>query len=89
MKAKILILVKNLEHVRNLLELIDNCYTIEGKDSIEDRYRIISQFIEEESGSTLVGTTVLQTGVSIDEITQNKEVLIEQRSRNTVQLVLR
>jgi aspartate kinase len=26
---------------------------------------------------------------SIDEITQNKEVLIEQRSRNTVQLVLR
>jgi len=68
-KAKILILVKNLQHVENLQERIDNCYTIEGKDDIESRYDVIKRFVDDDKPATIVGTTVMQTGISIDEIT--------------------
>jgi len=68
-KAKILILVKNLQHVENLQARIDNCYTIEGKDDIETRYDIIKSFVNDDKPATIVGTTVMQTGISIDEIT--------------------
>ena len=68
-RAKILILVKNLQHIRNLQERIDNCYTIEGKDNIDDRYNIITKFVKDDKPATIVGTNVMQTGISIDEIT--------------------
>tara|TARA_R100000231_G_scaffold34115_1_gene30048 strand:- start:2186 stop:3580 length:1395 start_codon:yes stop_codon:yes gene_type:complete len=67
--AKILILVKNLQHIENLKERIDNCYTIEGKDDIDSRYDIINKFVKEEKPATIIGTNVMQTGISIDEIT--------------------
>jgi superfamily II DNA or RNA helicase len=68
-KAKILILVKNLEHIENLKSRIDNCYTVEGKDNISERYDIIKRFVEDEKPATIVGTNVMQTGISINEIT--------------------
>ena len=67
--AKILILVKNLQHVENLQLRIGNCYTIEGKDDIDDRYNIINKFVKDKKAATIVGTNVMQTGISIDEIT--------------------
>lgn len=67
--AKILILVKNLQHVENLQLRIENCYTIEGKDDIDDRYNIINKFVKDKKAATIVGTNVMQTGISIDEIT--------------------
>ena len=67
--AKILILVKNLQHVENLQFRIGNCYTIEGKDDIDDRYNIINKFVKDKKAATIVGTNVMQTGISIDEIT--------------------
>ena len=67
-KAKILILVKNLQHVENLQQRIDNCYTIEGKDDIDSRYDIINKFVKDDKPATIVGTNVMQTGISIDEI---------------------
>jgi superfamily II DNA or RNA helicase len=67
--AKILILVKNLKHVENLQSRIKNCYTIEGKDDIGSRYDIIKQFVDDKKPATIVGTNVMQTGISIDEIT--------------------
>ena len=67
--AKILILVKNLQHVENLQLRIRNCYTIEGKDDIDDRYNIINKFVKDKKAATIVGTNVMQTGISIDEIT--------------------
>tara|TARA_B100000900_G_scaffold416145_1_gene449470 strand:+ start:3220 stop:4614 length:1395 start_codon:yes stop_codon:yes gene_type:complete len=67
--AKILILVKNLQHIENLQQRIDNCYTIEGKDDIDSRYDIINKFVRDDKASTIIGTNVMQTGISIDEIT--------------------
>lgn len=66
--AKVLILVKNLQHISNLKSLIPNCYTIEGKDDIGSRYDIIKEFINDEKPATIIGTNVMQTGISIDEI---------------------
>jgi len=68
-KAKILILVKNLQHIENLQERVDNCYTIEGKDDIDSRYDIINKFVKDGKAATIIGTNVMQTGISIDEIT--------------------
>jgi len=67
--AKILILVKNLQHIENLQSRISNCYTIEGKDDIDSRYDIINKFVRDDNAATIVGTNVMQTGISIDEIT--------------------
>ena len=67
--AKILILVKNLQHIENLEKRIDNCYTIEGKDDIDSRYEVINKFVKDEKPATIIGTNVMQTGISIDEIT--------------------
>jgi len=67
-KAKILILVKNLQHIENLQERLENCYTIEGKDDIDSRYAIIDKFVKDDKPATIVGTNVMQTGISIDEI---------------------
>jgi len=67
--AKILILVKNLQHIENLKSRVPNCYTIEGKDDIGSRYDIIKQFVNDDKPATIVGTNVMQTGISIDEIT--------------------
>lgn len=66
--AKILILVKNLQHIANLKDSIPNCYTIEGKDDIESRYSVINKFVEDSNPATIIGTNVMQTGISIDEI---------------------
>ena len=66
--SKILILVKNLQHIENIKNLIPNCYTIEGKDDIGSRYDIIQDFISDSKPSTIIGTNVMQTGISIDEI---------------------
>jgi len=66
--AKILILVKNLQHIENLQSRIENCYTIEGKDDIDCRYDVINKFVKDEKAATIIGTNVMQTGISIDEI---------------------
>lgn len=66
--AKVLILVKNLQHIENLKKIIPNCYTIEGKDDIGSRYDIIQDFITDDKPATIIGTNVMQTGISIDEI---------------------
>jgi len=68
-QAKILLLVKNLKHIENLQSRIPNCYTIEGKDDIESRYDIIKQFVKDDKPASIIGTNVMQTGISIDEIT--------------------
>ena len=67
--AKILVLVKNLQHIENLQSRIINCYTIEGKDDIDSRYDIINKFVKDKNPATIIGTNVMQTGISIDEIT--------------------
>ena len=74
-KAKILILVKNLRHIEILKFSEDikgyrsNCYTVEGKDNLEDRYNTIKEFVDHPESAIIIGTNVMQTGISIDEIT--------------------
>tara|TARA_R110000851_G_scaffold241359_1_gene393969 strand:+ start:4694 stop:6082 length:1389 start_codon:yes stop_codon:yes gene_type:complete len=68
-KAKILVLVKNLRHIENLKPYMKNCFTVEGKDNIEDRYKVINKFVNHPGSSVIIGTNVMQTGISIDEIT--------------------
>lgn len=67
--SKTLILVKNLEHLEELKGSIPNCVSVEGKDSLDDRYSIIKKFIKSKDPICLIGTNVMQTGISINEIT--------------------
>jgi superfamily II DNA or RNA helicase len=72
--SKTLILVKDLQHLKNLELLfktikVADCYTIEGKDDIEERYELINKFIKDTGHSIIIGTNVMQTGVNINEIT--------------------
>ena len=67
-ESKILILVNNLQHIKNLKDLITDAISIEGKDSIAIRYELINDF-KSLPKSVMIGTKVMQTGISIDEIT--------------------
>lgn len=69
-EAKVLVLTKSLDHGRILLDKIgDQCYFLEGANSLEDRYKVIGRFVEDPGVSVLIGTKILQTGVNIEEIT--------------------
>lgn len=66
--TKTLILCKDLQHLEILKSSL-NAYSVEGKDSIEDRYSVIKDFLKDPNNPVLIGTNVLQTGISIHEIT--------------------
>jgi superfamily II DNA or RNA helicase len=69
-QARILILVRDLEHGRILQERIGgSCYFLRGEDDISSRYSTIRSFTECGDNSILIGTKILQTGVNIREIT--------------------
>ena len=69
-QARILILVRDLEHGRILQERIGGfCYFLRGEDDISSRYATIRSFTECPENSILIGTKILQTGVNIREIT--------------------
>lgn len=67
-----LILVKSLAHLEKLKKILQRAglyvLTIEGKDDLDERYRAVKDFRDTQN-AILIGTKVLQTGVSIDEIT--------------------
>jgi len=66
--SKILILVKELNHLEKLKDIIPDAYALEGKDSLEERYKVISKFLKEDKG-ILLATKIMQTGINIEEIT--------------------
>jgi len=69
-KARILILVKSLEHGEILQEALgEDTWYLQGEDDLGDRYRTIGAFTSCEGASVLIGTKILQTGVNIREIT--------------------
>lgn len=67
--GRIIILVKNLEHLNNLKRLIPDAFTIEGLNDTGERYDAINKFLKCKTTSVLIGTSVLQTGINIQEIT--------------------
>lgn len=70
-QARILILTKNLAHGELLQRKLSKyaCYYLYGDKSISDRYLIIDKFRKHRKNSILIGTSILQTGVNIKEIT--------------------
>lgn len=66
--SKTLILVKDLAHAKVLQELIPEALKLEGKDDLITRKKTIEEFASAET-SVLIGTTIMQTGVDIPEIT--------------------
>ncbi len=66
---KILILVNSLSHGKILEGLVPESVFIEGITSLEDRYGAINKFKVKKNCSVLIGSKILQTGISIDEIT--------------------
>ena len=69
-KARILILVRSLEHGSLLQEALGgDTWYLRGEDDLGDRYRTIGDFTACEGNSVLIGTKILQTGVNIREIT--------------------
>lgn len=67
--AKILVLVKNLEHGKNLNSLIPNSHWLQGSDDTSSRMKIIKKFQKSKKTEVIIGTTILQTGIDIPEIT--------------------
>ena len=68
-QGRIVILVKNLEHLNNLKRLLPEAFTIEGVNDTGERYEAIKKFLKCKKSSILIGTSVLQTGINIEEIT--------------------
>lgn len=66
--AKVLILVKNLEHGRILQELLPNAFYLQGSDDLAARKKDIKKFRESTKSEIMIGTKILQTGVDIPEI---------------------
>jgi len=66
---KTLVLTKNLEHAKTLHELIPNAFKLEGKDSLVDRDKILSEFRKTDEPVVIIGTVIFQTGVDIPELT--------------------
>jgi superfamily II DNA or RNA helicase len=65
---RVVIIVNSVEHGRLLEKLIHASKYISGEDSLPDRYKAISD-LRKGKYQCLIGTVILQTGVSIDEIT--------------------
>lgn len=66
--GKVLILVKNLKHLETLKTLIPESLSLEGKDDLTTRKSTIQKFVSRKK-SILIGTTIMQTGIDIPEIT--------------------
>jgi superfamily II DNA or RNA helicase len=68
--SKILILVKSLEHGKILMDMLPGeCHYLKGEDSISERYGAVNKFRKGGAHQVMIGTKILQTGISIDEIT--------------------
>ena len=66
--SKTLIIVKDLKHAEVLHSLIPNSFKLEGKDDLGTRQKTIEAF-KDDKMSVLIGTTIMQTGIDIPEIT--------------------
>lgn len=66
--TKIAIITNSLEHAEKLNELLPLSIKLEGKNSISERKGAIQEFVQGKY-RVLIGTTILQTGIDIKEIT--------------------
>jgi len=67
-QSRTLIIVKDLKHAEILYSRIPNSFKLEGKDDLVTRKKTIDAF-KDNSISVLIGTTIMQTGIDIPEIT--------------------
>jgi superfamily II DNA or RNA helicase len=67
-QSRTLIIVKDLKHAEILHSRIPNSFKLEGKDDLAARKKTIDAF-KDDSVSVLIGTTIMQTGIDIPEIT--------------------
>jgi len=67
-QSRTLIIVKDLKHAEILHSRIPNSFKLEGKDDLTARKKTIDAF-KDDSISVLIGTTIMQTGIDIPEIT--------------------
>ena len=66
--SRTLIIVKDLKHAEILHSRIPNSFKLEGKDDLAVRQKTIEAF-KDDKVSVLIGTTIMQTGIDIPEIT--------------------
>jgi len=66
-QSKTLIIVKDLKHAELLHSRIPNSFKLEGKDDLGIRKKTIDAF-KDDKVSVLIGTTIMQTGIDIPEI---------------------
>ena len=67
-QSRTLIIVKDLKHAEILHSRIPNSFKLEGKDDLTTRKKTIDAF-KDDNISVLIGTTIMQTGIDIPEIT--------------------
>lgn len=65
--GRTLIVVDKYEHQDILKKLIPDGYILNGQDDLETRKKTISKFIKKDK-AIIIGTNIMQTGISIDEI---------------------
>jgi len=65
--SRTLIIVKDLKHAEILHSRIPNSFKLEGKDDLVVRKKTIDAF-KDDKISVLIGTTIMQTGIDIPEI---------------------
>ena len=66
-QSRTLIIVKDLKHAEILHTRIPNSFKLEGKDDLATRKKTIEAF-KDDKISVLIGTTIMQTGIDIPEI---------------------
>tara|TARA_R110000796_G_scaffold65569_2_gene151444 strand:- start:6835 stop:8184 length:1350 start_codon:yes stop_codon:yes gene_type:complete len=66
-QSRTLIIVKDLKHAEILHARIPNSFKLEGKDDLATRKKTIDAF-KDDKMSVLIGTTIMQTGIDIPEI---------------------
>tara|TARA_R110000824_G_scaffold9681_3_gene42973 strand:- start:7437 stop:8792 length:1356 start_codon:yes stop_codon:yes gene_type:complete len=66
-QSRTLIIVKDLKHAEILHTRIPNSFKLEGKDDLATRQKTIDAF-KDDKVSVLIGTTIMQTGIDIPEI---------------------
>jgi superfamily II DNA or RNA helicase len=66
-KKGVAILVNILEHGEELLKLVPDAIYLQGSSSIEEREKIINDF-EEDKVRCIIGSSILNTGISINNI---------------------
>ena len=84
--SKAVILVKNLEHLHILADLIPGSIILQGSQDLTVRYELIRKFLRKKHG-VIIATKILQTGINIPEISHFIDARAMEKDIPTLQAI--